>query len=98
MKSSSFTASKITGARGRAVVVDNIVIIRPILKTIGIKGNMEHKKTGFLKLAGFRQKPNLYFISSQNSLKTGPGIPFKADNTLELSDNFPCLKTNMGLN
>jgi hypothetical protein len=97
MESSSFTASKITGARGRHVVVDNIVVMRPTLKPIENKAFTGHKKMGYPKLAGFRQKPSCYFISSQNRRKRGQDCPFNDENTPELSNNFPRLKTKMGL-
>jgi len=96
MESSSFTALKITGARGRHVEVDNIVLMRPIPQPIENEGLKGYKKTGYPKQVGFRQKPSCYFISSQNRLKIGQGFPFKADNPPELSDNFPRLKTKMG--
>jgi len=96
MGSSSFTALKITGARGRHVEVDNIIVMRPTLKPIENKEFTGHKKMGYPKLAGVRQKPDYYLISSQNRLKIGQGFPFKADNPPELSDNFPRLNRENG--
>jgi hypothetical protein len=97
MESSSFTASKIMGARGRHVEVDNIVVMRPTLKPIENKEFTRDKKMGYPKLAGFRQKPSCYLVSSQNRRKRGQDCPFNDENTSELSNDFPCLKTNMGL-
>jgi hypothetical protein len=97
MESSSFTASKITGARGRHVEVDNMLLIRRTFQPIENKGLTEHKKMGYFKLAGLWQKPGYYLISSQNRPKIWQDFPFKFDNGPELSYNFPWLKMRMGL-
>jgi hypothetical protein len=71
--------------------------MRRTFQPIENKGLTGHKKMGYFKLAGLWQKPNYCLISSQNRLKIGRCCPFNADNTPELSDNFPRLKTKVGL-